>query len=77
MKIQSISPTGRIVILLLFSFLASCRSPVEKAPAIDPGFTSYITAFTSGQVGKQSAIRVRLAEENPEGFGEGLFNKWA
>ncbi len=59
--------------LIVCSF--SCRHEPGKPVPIDPGFTSYISAFTSGYVSKQAFIRVRLAEEIDEGMQEALDEK--
>ena len=56
----------QILVLILFVCLISCKPAPEKTRSIDPAFTSYITAFTSGQISKQSGIRIRLAEDYPE-----------
>ncbi|MGX5820241.1 alpha-2-macroglobulin family protein [Chitinophaga lutea] len=40
--------------------LAGCST---KAKPIDPGFSQYIEAFTTGIISKQSAIRIQLAGE--------------
>ncbi|MFC2111870.1 MG2 domain-containing protein [Bacteroidota bacterium] len=57
---------SRIIIVLLLAGVFSCKQESKQAVPIDPGFTSYISAFTSGYVSKQASIRIRLAEELPE-----------
>ena len=51
-------------IALMLIFAVSCNRNPEIAE--NPGFTTYIAGFTSGQISKQSGILVRLAEEYPE-----------
>jgi len=48
-----------ILILLLFS---QCKSKKQGPSEIDPAFTGYVTAFTSGVISNQSVIRVELRE---------------
>jgi uncharacterized protein YfaS (alpha-2-macroglobulin family) len=62
----SLAISSRIIFLVIITMLYGCKKDTGQPAAIDPGFTSYISAFTSGNVSKQSAIRVRLSEELPE-----------
>lgn len=53
------------VFLLFFSILllATCSSNREKlTPKINPAFSAYISAFTSGVISGESVVRIRLAE---------------
>jgi len=53
-------------VLAAFLFnLYSCQQKSHQPPPIDPGFTSYISAFTSGHLSRQAGIVIRLAEEYP------------
>ncbi len=55
-----------LFLALILSFvLNSCNQSKKQAPAIDAGFTSYISGFTSGVVSVNSGIQVRLMEEVP------------
>lgn len=47
--------------LLLTTF--SCKKD-EAFLAIDPAFSNYISAFTSGIISKEARVRIRLAQEN-------------
>lgn len=51
---------------LLGAILTQCKSKSTQAVEVDPAFTGYVSAFTSGIISNQSAIRVRLAEAHPE-----------
>jgi alpha-2-macroglobulin len=48
-----------VVIALFFIFRSCSHRKIE----IDPGFSEYISAFTSGTISVQSTIRVELAKE--------------
>ncbi len=48
-----------LAVISVFSILSSCR---HKKVAIDPGFSEYIVAFTSGTISSASAIRIELAK---------------
>ena len=50
---------------LLLCF-CSCQHQTPRTTAIDPGFTSYIAAYTSGHLSRQDGIRIRLAEAFPD-----------
>lgn len=53
--------------VLIINF--SCTKKVDEFVAIDPAFQTYISAFTSGIISKESKIRIRLTNEN-ENFTE-------
>ena len=56
--------TARVIIfLLVISLLSSCKKKAETIQEINPEFTSYISAFTSGYISNESAIRIQLAED--------------
>ena len=48
--------------LLLLVFIFSCN-PKQKLLDVDPGFSKYIEAYTSGAVSKKSTIRIQLAAD--------------
>ncbi len=52
--------------LLLLVIFSSCKKKPEAVFTINPEFTSYVSAFTSGQISKESNIMIRLANEYPE-----------
>jgi len=54
-----------LVIIALFYFLF-LRKPDKTSKKIDPGFTSYISGFTSGTISNQSSIRIILTDGVPE-----------
>jgi alpha-2-macroglobulin len=54
---------GIALTLTIFSSLFFFNSCSHKVGAIDPGFSEYITAFTSGTISVQSTIRIELAKE--------------
>ena len=56
----------RIILAALLFNLHSCRQETKQSPSIDPGFTSYISAFPSGYISTQATLRIRLAEDYPE-----------
>ncbi|MCK4749382.1 MAG: hypothetical protein KAT15_20150, partial [Bacteroidales bacterium] len=58
--------TSRSLLLVLLINVYSCRQETKQYVSVDPGFTSYISAFTAGFISKQAAIRIRLAEDYPE-----------
>jgi len=55
----------RYTLLLAFFVLliTSCKQKPGPVTEIDPEFTSYITAFTSGHISNEAGIRIRLAED--------------
>ena len=50
--------------LILILILASCKEKKKEIPKIDPGFTSYISGFTSGVISANASISVRLMQES-------------
>jgi hypothetical protein len=59
---------GKNILIIFFSFLCSliiCTSCNKKAKLIevDPSFSQYIDAYTSGIVSKTTAIRIKLAAD--------------
>jgi uncharacterized protein YfaS (alpha-2-macroglobulin family) len=56
----------RIAIVAFLLSLFSCQQQTPQPPTIDPGFTSYIAAFTAGHLSRQDGIRIRLAEAFPD-----------
>ena len=54
-----------VIVAILFS-LFSCQQQTPQPPTIDPGFTSYIAAFTAGHLSRQDGIRIRLTEAFPD-----------
>jgi len=44
----------------------------QKATPFNPAFSLYISAYTSGNISKESSIRVRLAHEVPQGLIDSL-----
>jgi alpha-2-macroglobulin len=52
------------LIVIFSSLIFSCGSDKQKEEiSINPGFSNYISAFTSGEVSKVSPIRIQLVEE--------------
>jgi uncharacterized protein YfaS (alpha-2-macroglobulin family) len=56
----------RMAIIAYLFGLFSCQQQTPQPPSIDPGFTYYIAAFTSGQLSRQDGIRIRLTEASPD-----------
>src|SRR5690606_16002127 len=50
---------------LLISLLLFACNKKEKITGVDPAFSRYIDAYTSGVISKAAAIRIRLAAETP------------
>ena len=65
----------RIILAALLFNLHSCRQETKQSSFIDPGFTSYISAFTSGYISTQATLRIRLAEDYPEKISTPLGKK--
>ncbi|MEZ5070817.1 MAG: hypothetical protein R2751_07570 [Bacteroidales bacterium] len=60
-------------LLLVLLLLASCRESTKTGrPDIDPGFTSYVSGFTTGVVSAASPVRVRLMNEIPDSLRKAL-----
>lgn len=54
----------RIIVFILFiSILPGCKKKAQIIQEINPEFTSYISAFSSGFISNESAIRIQLAED--------------
>jgi len=56
---------------LLLSLFACTGKSKHKPPRIDPGFSNYISAFSSGQLSCESTIRIRLANDCPFALDSG------
>lgn len=55
----------RFLFLLFVLFLVqSCTDSVPEENKINPGFTQYISGFTSGIISKNSSIHIKLAEKS-------------
>src|SRR5258706_8273181 len=63
---HSLSSTvlNRLIILLPFVFLLSCNKKT-KLVDVDPAFSQYIDAYTSGVVSKKNTVRIQLASDAP------------
>jgi len=55
----------RMAIVTLLFNLFSCQQQPTPPQTIDPGFTAYIAAFSSGHLSRQDGIRIRLTEAFP------------
>jgi uncharacterized protein YfaS (alpha-2-macroglobulin family) len=64
MYLRIVKP-GLLLLVITALFLSSCSRKKVKPLKIDPNFGSYISAFTSGQVSKKSAISIVLANDCP------------
>ena len=53
---------NRLVVLLPFILLLSCNKKT-KLVDVDPAFSQYIDAYTSGVVSKKNTIRIQLAAD--------------
>jgi len=49
------------IFFMIFLFFIQCDKE-QTSKSIDPDFTGYISAFTSGVISKKSTIKIRLAE---------------
>ncbi len=57
----------RFLLLLLVLFLVqSCSDSTPEENKINPGFTQYISGFTSGIISKNSRIHIKLAEKSKQ-----------
>lgn len=57
---------GALLVVGVAAFLyfnSSSSNEDKKPPVIDPAFSEYVAAFTSGVISKESTIKVRLSEE--------------
>jgi alpha-2-macroglobulin len=67
MKNLKIAFKALTVAFTAISLLISCNKTAKKTPMqIDPAFTGYISAFTSGVISNQSVITIKLVDV-PEG----------
>ncbi len=66
-----------VSLLLILLLISACKTKEKKEPVIDPAFTSYIAAFTSGQIPNDGVIRIRLANdlEPDREFSNNLLNR--
>jgi uncharacterized protein YfaS (alpha-2-macroglobulin family) len=56
--------SARLILFFLIIFsISACKKKPEQIQEINPEFTSYISAFTSGNISNESAIRIQLAED--------------
>ena len=70
-----------VVIFLFISFFFSCNSKKKSSKIyVNPEFSTYISAFSSGQISRESAIKVVLTQSIDtskykigESLPEGLF----
>lgn len=62
MQKQSASFIKRYLLFFLLFFLFSCTKK-EKLISVDPAFSKYIEAYTSGVISKKSTIRIQLAAD--------------
>jgi uncharacterized protein YfaS (alpha-2-macroglobulin family) len=66
MKSIVLTVLHRAAILAFLSVFFSCQQQTPQPASIDPGFTSYIAAFTSGHLSRQDGIKIRLTEAFPD-----------
>ena len=62
--IQSLVRHVLLFVAILVSF-TRCGDDTPEIIEINPAFGEYISAFTSGVISKESTIRIRLIESNP------------
>ncbi len=58
--------TSRIGLVLALCTLLSCTDKQQELIEVDPAYSQYISAFTSGVVSAESNIRIILADESPD-----------
>ncbi len=70
LKINILGIEPGVFAVVLLWFLAGCQA--RKGDLVpDPGFSRYVTSFTSGEISVEAAVMVRLAEVPPTaGTGE-------
>jgi uncharacterized protein YfaS (alpha-2-macroglobulin family) len=61
--LRSYASTIIFIFFLIILTISGCKKKAEQIQEINPEFTSYISAFTSGYISNESAIRVQLAED--------------
>ena len=69
MKSMLMTVLLRTVLIALPIGIISCRQQTPEPVSIDPGFTSYIAAFTSGHLGRRDGIIIRFTEAFPDTVG--------
>ncbi len=52
-----------ILFFLIILTFSGCKKKPQQIQEINPEFTSYISAFTSGYISNESAIRIQLVED--------------
>ena len=55
-----------ILLLLTLAVLTACKEKKTEIPAIDPGFISYVSGFTSGVISASSNVVLSLVSDIPE-----------
>jgi len=55
-----------ILLLLTLAVLTACKEKKTEIPAIDPGFISYVSGFTSGVISTSSNVVLSLVSDIPE-----------
>ncbi|MCX6273456.1 MAG: hypothetical protein NTU44_19985, partial [Bacteroidetes bacterium] len=65
MNTRNLSCGKHIVFLLVILVCSSSclKKKHQRQPRIDPGFSTYLAAFTSGVISSESTIRIRLAQD--------------
>lgn len=61
---NSVIAMGKMLFLAFLLFFAACKTGKKDAPPpvkINPGFSEYISAYTSGVISANSTIRIRLS----------------
>ena len=61
-RIFGLSKTVLLLIISVTTILYGCKNS-KKLISIDPAFSQYIEAYTSGTVSKKSTIRIQLASD--------------
>ena len=56
------APLGLLALFTAIAFTFTTCGDKKAPPKINPAFSAYISAFTSGVISKESNIRIRLAE---------------
>ncbi len=64
MKKAALSTLGSLLLFGLILGLTQCSD--KEIKPIDPAFSGYISAFTSGVVSNSTTIQIRLAESHPD-----------
>ena len=66
MKSMIMTVLFKTVLVALLFLVYSCQRPTPQPPTIDPGFTGYIEAFTSGHLSRQDRVRIRFMQAFPD-----------